>query len=66
MEMEKKVYEILGESTFSTAVYYGSGSNYLILSYEKGETLYDCLLKVLSSQVIADVEGAREYALSEA
>lgn len=66
MEMEKKVYEMLGEATFFP-IYYGSGSNYLILSYEKGETLYDCLLKgiYIPSQVIADVEEAREYALSK-
>lgn len=66
MEMEKKVYEILGESPFFP-IYYGSGSNFLILSYEKGITLYDCLLKGIHipRQVIIDVEEAREYAISK-
>lgn len=66
MEMEKKVYEILGESPYFP-IYYGSGSNFLILSYEKGITLYDCLLKGIHipRQVIIDVDEAREYAISK-
>lgn len=66
MEMEKKVYELLGDSAFFP-VYYGSGSNFLILSYEKGINLYDCLLKGIHipRQVIMDVEEAREYAKSK-
>lgn len=66
MEMEKNVYKLLGESAFFP-VYYGTGSNFLILSYEKGITLYDCLLKGIHipRQVIMDVEEAREYAKSK-
>lgn len=66
MEREKQVYEQLGESTFFP-IYYGAGSNFLILSYEKGITLYDCLLKGvhIPKQVIWDVEAAREYAISK-
>ncbi|RTR29112.1 serine/threonine protein kinase [Robertmurraya yapensis] len=66
MEREKQVYEQLGESPFFP-IYYGAGSNFLILSYEKGITLYDCLLKGvhIPKQVIWDVEAAREYAISK-
>ncbi|TKC14730.1 serine/threonine-protein kinase [Robertmurraya kyonggiensis] len=66
MEREKQVYEHLGESPFFP-IYYGAGSNFLILSYEKGITLYDCLLKGvhIPKQVIWDVEEAREYAISK-
>lgn len=63
MEMEKRVYEQLGKSSYFP-VYYGSGSRFIILSYEKGVTLNDCLLKGIHipSQVIEDVDEAREYA----
>lgn len=66
MEREKQVYERLGESVYFP-IYYGAGSNFLILSYEKGITLYDCLLKGIHipRQVIADVEEARAYAISK-
>lgn len=66
MEMEKNVYELLGESAFFP-VYYDRGSNFLILSYEKGITLYDCLLKGIHipRQVIMDIEEARKYAKSK-
>lgn len=66
MEMEKKVYELLEESAYFP-IYYGSGSNFLILSYEEGNTLYDCLLKGIHipRQVIVDVEESRQYAISK-
>ena len=66
MEMEKNVYGMLGESAFFP-IYYGSGSNFLILSYEKGITLYECLLKGvhIPKQAIVDVDNARKYAISK-
>lgn len=66
MEMEKKVYKQLGASPFFP-ICYGDGSNFLVLSYEKGITLYDCLLKGIHipKQVIKDVDEAREYAMSQ-
>ncbi|WP_199618288.1 serine/threonine-protein kinase [Paenibacillus alkalitolerans] len=59
-ETERSVYERLeGIPYFPT--YYGSGSNYLVLSYEQGVTLLDCLLQGIPvpEQVIDDVEEAR-------
>ena len=62
VQIEKDVYEILGESPyFSTC--YGSEDNYLVLSFEEGITLYDCLIQgvPIPDQVIEDVDQAREY-----
>lgn len=60
--IEKRVYEILGNSPyFSTC--FGYKDHYLVLSFEKGITLYDCLLQgiPIPKQVIKDVDDAREY-----
>lgn len=40
--------------------------NFLVISFEEGITLYDCLLKGIHipKQVIQDVENARDYAFS--
>jgi hypothetical protein len=64
MEMEKKVYETLGSSPYFP-VYYGSGSHYIVISWEQGITLYDCLLKGIHipKRAIEDVEEARSYAM---
>jgi serine/threonine protein kinase len=60
---ETEVYSKLGHSEYFPQ-FYGSGSNFLILSYEEGITLYDCLLKGIHipEQVIDDVENARKFA----
>ncbi|MFJ8268705.1 serine/threonine protein kinase [Peribacillus asahii] len=63
IQIEKKVYELLGSSPyFSTC--FGFKDNYLILSFEEGITLYDCLLQGIPvpKQIIKDVDHAREYA----
>ena len=44
IQIERRVYDILGDSPyFSTC--YGSKDDYLVLSFEEGITLYDCLLQ---------------------
>jgi hypothetical protein len=40
--LETDVYLKLNQSDYYP-VYYGKGSNYLVISYEEGITLYDCL-----------------------
>jgi len=62
IEIEKEVYLKLGHSGYFP-VCYGSGSNFLVLSFEEGITLYDCLLKGIHipEQAIQDVENARDY-----
>ncbi len=61
--IETEVYLKLGHSEYFPQ-FYGSGSNFLILSYEEGLTLYDCLLKGIHipEPVIQDVENARNFA----
>jgi len=61
--IEKEVYLKLGRSGYFP-VYYGCGLNFLVISFEEGITLYDCLLKGIHipKQVIQDVEDARNYA----
>lgn len=65
MEIEIEVYLKLGQSEYFP-VYYGRGFNFLVLSFEEGITLYDCLLKGvhIPAQVIQDVENARNYAFN--
>ena len=60
---ETAVYLKLGHSEYFPQ-FYGSGLNFLILSYEEGITLYDCLLKGIHipETVIQDVENVRNYA----
>lgn len=63
IKIEQKVYELLGESPyFSTC--FGSADDYLVLSFEKGVTLYDSLLQgiPIPNQVIQDVDNARDHA----
>ncbi|MFZ0446964.1 MAG: serine/threonine protein kinase [Bacillus sp. (in: firmicutes)] len=62
IQIERRVYDILGDSPyFSTC--YGSKDDYLVLSFEAGITLYDCLLQgiPIPHQVIQDVDDAREF-----
>jgi hypothetical protein len=62
-KIEENVYLRLKGSPYFPC-FYGSGDNYLVLSYEQGLTLYDCLLKGISvpKRAILDVEEARHYA----
>ncbi|MFC3041281.1 serine/threonine protein kinase [Virgibacillus xinjiangensis] len=63
---EAEVYGILGESSyFSTC--FSATDHYLVLSYEEGPTLFDCLLQGIHvpQQAIADVEEARKYVLEK-
>lgn len=66
MEIENEVYLKLGHSEYFPE-YYGRGLNFLVISYEEGITLYDCLLKGIHipKQVIVDVENARNYVRSK-
>jgi len=62
IQIEKKVYELLGDSPyFSTC--FGSKDNYLVLRFEEGINLYDCLLQgvPIPKQIIKDIDDAREY-----
>jgi predicted Ser/Thr protein kinase len=63
---ETEVYLKLGQPEYFPQLY-GSGSNFLILSYEEGITLYDCLLKGIHipEQAIEDVENARDFAFKK-
>ena len=62
-DQEIEVYLKLGRSEYFPE-YYGSGSNFLVISYEEGITLHDCLLKgiYIPPQVVHDVDNARHYA----
>ena len=62
IEIEKKVYQQLGESPFFPQLY-DVGVRYLVLNFEQGTTLYDCLLQGIHipQQVVQDVEDARRY-----
>ncbi|SFT09017.1 serine/threonine protein kinase [Paenibacillus sp. BC26] len=64
-EAEAEIYKRLEGSPYF-AHCYGSGPNYLVLSFEQGITLYDCLLQGVHvpEQVIQDVEHAREFVRS--
>ncbi|RHW37589.1 serine/threonine protein kinase [Lysinibacillus yapensis] len=62
VKIEASVYRILGDSPyFSTC--FDAKHDYLVLSYEEGKTLFDCILQGthIPEQVVKDVEDAREY-----
>lgn len=63
IKIESSVYNKLHKSDYYP-VYYGEGANYLVISYEKGLTLYDCLLKGINIpiNIISDVDNARAFA----
>ena len=63
IEIEKKVYQMLGDSPYFPTCF-AANDHYLVLSFEPGITLYDCLLQGIHipNQVIHDVEEARIYA----
>lgn len=62
LDQEYAVYQKLGGNHFFSKCL-GKGHNYLILSYEEGPTLYQCLEKgiLIPKQVIQDVEDARDF-----
>ncbi len=63
IQIEKKVYELLGDSPyFSTC--FGFKDHYLVLNFEEGINLYDCLVQgiPIPKQIIKDIDDAREYA----
>lgn len=61
-EAEMKVYQALVGCPYFP-VFYGAGDRYMVISNEKGITLYDCLLQGVQvpKQVIDDVEAARTF-----
>lgn len=60
---EYEAYRHLAGSPYFAACL-GHGAFYLVLSYEAGPTLYECLVEGIPvpEQVMADVEAARDYA----
>lgn len=66
IRLESSVYLKLTNSNYYP-IYYGEGENYLIISYENGQTLYDCLLNGVHIpwKVINDVDNARLYAFDQ-
>lgn len=66
IKTESSVYLKLHKSDYYP-VYHGEGANYLIISYEKGITLYECLLKGIHipMKIINDVDNARAYAFDK-
>lgn len=63
IQMEANVYEKLGSSPYFCSCF-ETRDRYLVLSYESGFTLYDCLQHGLHipPQVIQEVDIARDYA----
>lgn len=61
-EAEAEVYQQIGDSAFFSTCF-GTFDDCLVLSYEKGITLFDCVLQGvhIPKQVVDDVESAREY-----
>ncbi|SOC15181.1 hypothetical protein SAMN05880501_10849 [Ureibacillus xyleni] len=64
--IEAMVYERLGDSPYFSTSFH-SYDDILVLSYEEGHTLYDCILQGIHipEQIILDVEQAREYVRSK-
>lgn len=62
VETEKAVYEQLGNSHYFP-VFHAAADNYIVISYEEGITLFDCLLQgvYVPEQAIQDVEDARAF-----
>ncbi len=60
---EYQAYQQLAGSSYFAACF-GKGSFYLVLSFEPGPTLYDCLVHGIPvpAGAMADVETARRYA----
>jgi hypothetical protein len=62
IKVEENVYNVLGDSPFFSTCF-DAYDKYLVLSYEEGTTLFDCLLQGIHipDQVVKDVEDARDY-----
>jgi hypothetical protein len=62
LEAEAEVYSKLGSSPYFSECY-GATDRLLVLKFEDGLTLFDCLLQGVRvpEQVIKDVENARAY-----
>ncbi|WP_099156987.1 serine/threonine protein kinase [Virgibacillus ndiopensis] len=62
IKTEAEVYRELGDASFFSTCF-ASTEQYLVLSYEEGTTLFDCILQGvhIPKQVLKDVEDAREY-----
>lgn len=62
LEAEAEVYEQIGSSPYFSSCY-SKDDRLLVLKYETGPTLFDCLLQgiYVPKQVIQDVEDARVY-----
>lgn len=62
LEAETEVYSKIGSSPYFSECY-GSTDRLLVLKFEEGLTLFDCLLQGVRvpEQVIKDVESARAY-----
>jgi hypothetical protein len=62
IKIEEKVYNAIGGSPFFSTCY-AAYDKFLVLSYEEGPTLFDCLLQGIHipEQAVQDVEDAREY-----
>ncbi|MDF2815107.1 MAG: hypothetical protein K0Q81_1307 [Paenibacillus sp.] len=65
-DVEEEVYRLLEGSPYFPR-FYGKGDSFIVISYEKGLTLYDCILQgvPVPEQVMQDVEVAREYVRSK-
>lgn len=63
LDSEYKIYQYLQESPYFPKCF-GKGENYLVLSYEQGPTLYQCLERgiYIPEQVITDVDQAIAFA----
>ncbi|MBH9968916.1 serine/threonine protein kinase [[Bacillus] enclensis] len=62
IKIEEEVYSMIGDSPyFSTC--YAAYDTFLVLSYEEGITLFDCILQGvhIPRKVVEDVEAARDY-----
>lgn len=61
IEIEQKIYDMIGESPFFPTCF-ARTERYLVISYEKGTTLFDCILQGIHipKQVIKDVDAACE------
>ncbi|ALX48854.1 serine/threonine protein kinase [Lentibacillus amyloliquefaciens] len=62
INVEKNIYDMLEGSPYFPKCF-AAYNQYLVLSYEKGTTLFDCLLQGIHipKQAVKDVDDAREY-----
>lgn len=66
VQIEANVYDLLSDSPYFPKCYAAEG-NILVLSFEQGTTLFDCILQGIHipHQVVEDVEAARDYVRSK-